>query len=134
LVVDGRLQLIDVSGLEVRPSPWRQAVDLANMMLVMGLRSESRRVYEAALRRFTPDEIAEAFASAVGLAIPTELQRHLRDDPRDLIAEFRTLAPRYRSVSIQRWSAQRIALTLAAAAALILVVVASVAVIRSGLN
>jgi len=134
LVVDGRLQLIDVSGLEVRPSPWRQAVDLANMMLVMGLRSDSRVVYEAALRRFTPEEIAEAFASAVGLAIPTELQRHLRDDPRDLIAEFRALAPRYRSVSIQRWSAQRIGLTLAAAAALIVVVLASVAVIRSGLN
>jgi hypothetical protein len=134
LVVDGRLQLIDVSGLEVRPSPWRQAVDLANMMLVMGLRSDSRRVYDAALRRFTPEEIAEAFASSVGLAIPTELQRHLRDDSRDLIAEFRALAPDHPKVSIQRWSAQRIGLTLAAAAALIVVVVASLVVIRSGLN
>ena len=42
LVVDGHLQVIDVSGLEVRPSPWRQAVDLANMMLVMGLRTDAR--------------------------------------------------------------------------------------------
>ena len=53
LVVDGRLQLIDVSGLEVRPSPWRQAVDLANMMLVMGLRTDAQRVYEIALRYFS---------------------------------------------------------------------------------
>ena len=85
LVVDGRLQLIDVSGLEVRPSAWRQAVDLANMMLVMALRTDSQRVYDAALRYFSPDEVGEAFACAVGLAIPTELQRHLKEDPRDLI-------------------------------------------------
>jgi membrane-associated phospholipid phosphatase len=134
LVVDGRLQLIDVSGLEVRPSPWRQAVDLANMMLVMALRSNSRRVYDAALGRFSPEEVGEAFASAVGLAIPTELQRHLKDDPRDLLAEFRRLAPPVPKISIQRWSAQRIGLTLGAAAGAILVVTAAIAVIRSGLN
>jgi tRNA A-37 threonylcarbamoyl transferase component Bud32 len=33
LVRDGRLLLIDVAFVEARPSPWRQAVDLANMML-----------------------------------------------------------------------------------------------------
>ena len=88
LVVDGRLQLIDVSGLEVRPSPWRQAVDLANMMLVMGLRTDPQRVYDAALRYFSPDEIGEAFACAVGMANATELQRYLKEDPRDLIGEF----------------------------------------------
>src|SRR5207342_1781145 len=91
LVVEGRLQVIDVSGLEVRPSPWRQAVDLANMMLVMALRTDSQRVYDAALRYFTPEEIGEAFACAVGLAIPTELQRYLKEDPRDLIGEFKRL-------------------------------------------
>ena len=62
LVVEGRLQVIDVSGLEVRPSPWRQAVDLANMMLVLALRSDPDRVYERALRSFTPEDIGEAFA------------------------------------------------------------------------
>ena len=134
LVVDGRLQLIDVSGLEVRPSPWRQAVDLANMMLVMALRTDSERVYDAALRYFSPDEVGEAFACAVGLAIPTELQRHLKEDPRDLIAEFKALAPTYPKVSIQRWSAQRIALTAAALAGVIVVIVSSVAVIRSGIS
>jgi hypothetical protein len=133
LVVEGRLQLIDVSGLENRPSPWRQAVDLANVMLVMALRSDSQRVYDSALRYFTPDEIGEAFACAVGMAIPTELQRHLKDDPRDLIAEFKGLAPAHPAVSIQRWSVRRIGLTVSALVGVAVVVWASVLVIRSGL-
>jgi hypothetical protein len=132
LVVDGRLQLIDVSGLEVRPSPWRQAVDLANMMLVMGLRTDPQRVYDAALRYFSPDEIGEAFACAVGMAIPTELQRYLKEDPRDLIGEFKRLAPIYPKVSMQRWSGQRVALTVAACLGVILIIDAAVAIIRSG--
>lgn len=112
LVVDGHLQVIDVSGLEVRPSPWRQAVDLANMMLVLALRTDAPRVYEVALRYFTPDDVAEAFAAAQGMAIPTELQRYLKEDPRDLIAEFRALAPARATISIQRWSSRRIGLTV----------------------
>jgi tRNA A-37 threonylcarbamoyl transferase component Bud32 len=35
LVRDGTLYLIDVFFTEVRPSPWRQGVDLANMLLVL---------------------------------------------------------------------------------------------------
>ena len=112
LVVDGHLQVIDVSGLEVRPSPWRQAVDLANMMLVMALRTDAPRVYEVALEYFTPDDVAEAFAAAQGMAIPTELQRYLKEDSRDLIAEFRALAPPRPPISIQRWSSRRIGLTV----------------------
>ena len=112
LVVDGRLQVIDVSGLEVRPSPWRQAVDLANMMLVLALRSDPDRVYERALNYFTADEIGEAFAAAQGMAIPTELQRHLKEDERDLIGRFRELAPHHDKISIQRWSFRRVGLTI----------------------
>jgi hypothetical protein len=111
LVVNGRIQVIDVSGLEIRPSPWRQAVDLANMMLVLALRSDPDRVYERALVSFTPEEIAEAFAAAQGMAIPTELQQHLKRDDRDLIGRFRALAPPHERISIQRWSARRILLT-----------------------
>ncbi|HET9723770.1 MAG TPA: hypothetical protein VFR44_08000 [Actinomycetota bacterium] len=111
LVVDGRIQVIDVSGLEIRPSPWRQAVDLANMMLVLALRSDPERVYEHALAYFTPEEIGEAFAAAQGMAIPTELQRHLKQDDRDLIGRFRALAPPRERISIQRWGARRLALT-----------------------
>jgi membrane-associated phospholipid phosphatase len=113
LVVDGHLQLIDVSGLEVRPSPWRQAVDLANMLLVLALRTDAERVYAAALERFTPEDVAEAFAAAHGMAIPTELQRYLKEDTRDLIGEFRRLAPERPPISIQRWSVRRIVLTVA---------------------
>jgi serine/threonine protein kinase len=113
LVVDGTLQVIDVSGLEIRPSPWREAVDLANMMLVLALRSEPERVYEHALTYFTADDVGEAFAAAQGMAIPTELQRRLRQDDRDLIARFKELAPPRPRISIQRWSARRLALIAA---------------------
>lgn len=128
LVVDGHLQVIDVSGLEVRPSPWRQAVDLANMMLVLALRSDAPRVYEVALRSFTPDDVAEAFAAAQGMAIPTELQRYLRDDPRDLIAEFRALAPARPPISIQRWSSRRIGLTVSVVGGTVVLAIWSLAV------
>ncbi len=43
---DGELLLIDVAFVQVRPSPWRQAVDLANMMLVLAVRTDAERVYE----------------------------------------------------------------------------------------
>ena len=54
LVKDGHLLLIDVAFAQVRPSPWRQAVDLANMMLVLAVRTDAERVYERALPYFTP--------------------------------------------------------------------------------
>ena len=58
------LKLIDVFFVQVRPSPWRQAVDLANMMLVLALRTDAPRVYEHALRYFTPEEIARGLRGA----------------------------------------------------------------------
>ena len=54
LVRDGRILLIDVAFATVRPTPWRQAVDLANMMLCLALRSSPERVYERALARLHP--------------------------------------------------------------------------------
>jgi serine/threonine protein kinase len=53
LVRDGRLLLIDVFFTEVRPTPWRQGVDLANMMLCLALRSSPELVYRRALGQFT---------------------------------------------------------------------------------
>src|SRR4030095_6752129 len=64
LVRDGRLLLIDVDFVQVRPSPWRQAVDLANMMLCLALRSSPERVYQRALRQFSTEEISEGFGAA----------------------------------------------------------------------
>jgi hypothetical protein len=115
MVRGGELKLIDVFFVQVRPSPWRQAVDLANMMLVLGLRTDAHRVYEHALRLFTPDDIAESFAATRGVASPTQLRSMLKEDGRGLIDEFRSLAPRRDPVRIQRWSVRRIALTIAVA-------------------
>ena len=55
------------------------------MMLVLGLRSDADTVYEHALRYFTPDEIAEAFAATRGVASPTQLRSMLKDDGADLL-------------------------------------------------
>jgi serine/threonine protein kinase len=114
LVRDGHLQLVDVSGLQVRPTPWRQAVDLANMMLTLALRSDPDRVYERATLVFTPDDVAEAFAAARGLAIPTQVTEKLKEDGRPILERFRELAPDRPSVSIQVWSVRRVALTAGA--------------------
>jgi hypothetical protein len=133
LVRDGHLQLVDVSGLEVRPSPWRQAIDLSNMMLVLALRSDPARVYDRATKVFTPDEIAEAFAAAVGLTIPTELQARMKADGRPLLDQFRRLAPAREPISIQRWSAQRLVLTAAAVVGTVVLVVLFLDSLRAGL-
>jgi membrane-associated phospholipid phosphatase len=114
LVQDGHLKYIDVFFLEVRSTPWRQAVDLANMMLVLALRTDAEMVYEHALRYFTPDDVAEAFAAIQGLAVPTELQRAVKKDGRGLIERFRELAPKREPISIQRWSLRRLGLAFAA--------------------
>ena len=131
LVVDGRLQLIDVSVLEVRPSPWRQAVDLANMLLVLGLRHDAEDVYRRALGRFAPQELAEAFAAARGMAIPTELQRHLAERAPDLLDRYRSMAPPHPPISMQRWSARRAGLAVAVAGGGLALAAWSVATIRN---
>ncbi|MFL6271101.1 MAG: phosphatase PAP2 family protein, partial [Actinomycetes bacterium] len=115
LVRDGHLLLIDVAFVEARPSPWRQAVDLANMMLCLALRSSPELVYRRALQSFSVEEITEGFAAARGLALPTQLRRMLREQGRDVHAAFLRLLPaRPRPVRIQRWSARRVGLLLLA--------------------
>ena len=121
LVRDGRLVVIDTAFAEVRPSPWRQAVDLANMMLVLALRTDAERVYGRARRQFSDEEIAEAFAATRGLTMPSQLRRLLRQQGRDLHASFLRLLPyRLPPVRIQRWSWRRVALTVASLAGLAL--------------
>jgi membrane-associated phospholipid phosphatase len=113
MVRSGELLLIDVAFVQVRPSPWRQAVDLGNMMLVLACRTDPERVYHRALAYFTPDELAEAFAATRGVASPTQLRAFMKRDPRDLLGEFRALAPQRPPIVLQRWSIRRV--TLAAA-------------------
>jgi tRNA A-37 threonylcarbamoyl transferase component Bud32 len=110
MVQRGHLRIVDVAFAQIRPSPWRQAVDLANMMLVLALRSSPEHVLERARRRFDDDELAEAFAASRGITLPSELRRAVRDDGRELLVRFRELVPPRRPVSIQRWSLRRIGL------------------------
>ncbi len=114
LVRDGRLLVIDVFFTEVRPTPWRQAVDLANMLLCLALRCGPERVYRRALRQFTVEEIGEGLAAARGLALPSQLRRLMRAQGRDLHAEFVRLLPAPpQPIRIQRWSARRVGLWIA---------------------
>jgi membrane-associated phospholipid phosphatase/tRNA A-37 threonylcarbamoyl transferase component Bud32 len=111
LVRDGHMLLVDVAFAQARPSPWRQAVDLANMMLCLALRAAPERVYQRALRQFTAAQISEAFAAARGLALPSQLRHALRAAGRDIHQEFLRLLPEPpKPIRIQRWSIRRAAL------------------------
>jgi hypothetical protein len=119
MVQRGRVHLVDLAFAQVQPSPWRQAVDLANMMLILALRTTPQLVYERAQRQFTREELGEALAAARGITIPQQLRTALREDGRPILAELRELAGTEVSVGVQRWSVRRLALTvwtLAAAA------------------
>jgi tRNA A-37 threonylcarbamoyl transferase component Bud32/membrane-associated phospholipid phosphatase len=113
LVRGGRVHLIDVFFAEVRPSPWRQAVDLANMMLVLATRSSCEQVHRRARLQFNDDEIAEAFAATSGITMPSQLRKAMRDQGRDLHAEFLRLLPEWpHPIAIQRWSIRRVGLMI----------------------
>lgn len=130
MVRDGRVVLIDPAFGEVRPSPWRQAVDLANMMLVLALRCEPELVYSRALQYFSPEEISEAFASTSEATRPS-LHRMMRADGRDLLKTFRELAPPRAPIAIQRWSWRRVFLTAGVAFAILVAVFATATNLRS---
>jgi membrane-associated phospholipid phosphatase len=124
MVRNGTLFMIDTAFAEVRPSPWRQAVDLANMMLVLGLRTSAERVYARARLQFSDEEIAEAFAATHGLTMPSQLRRMLRQEGRDLHGNFLRLLPyRLPPVRIQRWTWRRVILTIASLFGLFLAVI-----------
>ncbi|HEX7187716.1 MAG TPA: phosphatase PAP2 family protein [Actinomycetes bacterium] len=120
LVRDGQVLLIDVAFATVRPTPWRQAVDLANMMLVLALGSSAEAVYRRALRQFAADDIAEAFAASRSVTVPSQLRNRLRAEAPDLIAELRALAPQREPVTIQLWSVRRVVVTGGLVVALLL--------------
>ncbi len=126
LVRDDKVRLIDVAFATIRPSPWRQAVDLANMMIILALRTSPEKVYERALRFFAPEDIAEAFAATRSVTIPSQSRTHLKGKRKqeglDIIARFRELAPPRELITIQRWSARRIMLTIGALLVLLFLV------------
>ena len=129
-MLSGRqLMLIDVAFVQVRPSPWRQAIDLGNMMLVLAVRTDPQRVYRRALDYFTAEELAEAFAATRGVASPTQLRAFMKRDPRDLLGEFRALAPARPPIVLQRWSLKRV--SLAAGMLLVIAVAATSGVVQT---
>jgi tRNA A-37 threonylcarbamoyl transferase component Bud32/membrane-associated phospholipid phosphatase len=111
LVRDGKVLLIDVAFAAARPTPWRQAVDLANMMLTLALLSTPERVYERALEVFAAGDVAEAFAACRSITVPTQLRALVRADGRDLVGRFRQLAPSRPPVPVQLWTLRRIGVT-----------------------
>jgi membrane-associated phospholipid phosphatase/tRNA A-37 threonylcarbamoyl transferase component Bud32 len=119
LVQHQHVRLIDAFLTEVHPSPWRQAVDLANMLLVLALRTDPAKVYERARLMFTDDELGEAFAARQGRAMPAQVRELLRAHPRDLREEFLQLLPRRpRPFGLQRWTIRRVGLMMLMAALL----------------
>jgi tRNA A-37 threonylcarbamoyl transferase component Bud32/membrane-associated phospholipid phosphatase len=134
MVRRGELLLIDVMFAQVRPSPWRQAVDLGNMMLVLVVRTDPDRVYRRALNYFTPAELAEAFAATRGMASPTQLRVSMKKDPRDLLGTLRALAPPREPIRLQRWSVRRVGLALAILAATVIAVYASAEALKPAGN
>jgi serine/threonine protein kinase len=130
LVRDGRVLLIDVAFAAVRPTPWRQAVDLANMMLTLALASTPERVYAQALEVFAAEDVAEAFAACRSITVPTQLRSLIRADGRDLIGRFRQLAPQRSPVPIQLWTIRRAGVTVGLIASLAVAVAAIAAYVR----
>ena len=118
MVADGRVVLIDPAFATVRPSPWRQAVDLANMMIILALRTSPEEVYDRALKYFSPDDIAEAFATMRSITIPSQSRSSLaivkKNEGVDIVEGFRQLAPQRERISLQRWTWRRVALTAGA--------------------
>ena len=111
LVQAGHVRLIDTFLTEVHATPWRQALDLANMMLVLALASDPDRVYQRARLSFSDGDIGEAFAAKQGRAMPSQVRQLLLARSEDLHAEFVRLLPnpphRFR---LQRWSLRRVGL------------------------
>ena len=126
MVKDGKVRMIDVAFGTIRPSPWRQAVDLANMMIILGLRSDPDHVYERALHFFAPEDIAEAFAATRSITIPSQSRAHLKGRQKkegvDVVERFQALSPHREPIAIQRWSSRRIALAIGAAFTLALLI------------
>ena len=117
-------------------APWRQAVDLANMMVILGLRTDAEtclragaaavctRGHRRGLCRHPKRHVAIAVAQ---LARPLKKEQGV-----DLVEEFRVLAPPSEPISIQRWSPRRLWLTIGAAALGLLFLMVVVAQIMGG--
>ncbi|RBY87727.1 RIO1 family regulatory kinase/ATPase [Blastococcus sp. TF02A-30] len=132
LAQGSRVYLVDVSFGELRPSRWRQAVDLANMMLTLALAVGPERVAARAQCCFDRTELAEAIAATGSLTLPRQLRRRVEASGRDLLAEFQALLPPHPRIRVQRWSLRRVLLALATVGGVVLAVVVAALNLRAG--
>jgi hypothetical protein len=123
LVQGSRVFFVDVSFGQLRPSRWRQAVDLANTALTLALVAGPERVLARAAAFFDPDELAEAFAATSSPTIPHQLARALAGADRDMVEDFRALLPPRPLIRVQRWSMRRVLLATATVGGAVLVAV-----------
>ena len=118
MVRDGKVLLVDAFFVQVRPSPWRQAVDLANMMLVLAVRTDATACLPACPRVLQRGRDRRGVRRHPRGGKPHSAPRRPQERPqdgRDLLREFRDLAPQRRPVAIQHWSLRRIGLEPAGA-------------------
>jgi membrane-associated phospholipid phosphatase/tRNA A-37 threonylcarbamoyl transferase component Bud32 len=136
MVADGRVVLIDPAFATLRPSPWRQAVDLANMMIILALRTSPEVVYERALQYFSPEDIAEAFAAMRSITIPSQSRSSLaivkKTQGLDIVERFRELSPLRERISLQRWTWRRVALATGAVLLAMLLISLVIDNVRAG--
>ena len=85
-------------------------------------------------RVFTPDEIAEAFASRRRARDADRARVKLKADGRPLRERFKELAPVAAPISIQRWSGRRLALTAIAAIGVLVLAGLFVDALRAGIT
>ena len=87
-------------------------------MIILALRTSPEVVYERALKYFSPDDIAEAFATMRGVTIPSQSRSSLalvkKTEGVDIVERFRQLSPPREHISLQRWTWRRLALTIGA--------------------
>ena len=93
LVRDGRVLLIDVAFAAVRPTPWRQAVDLANMMLTLALASTPSTSMSGRCGSSRPTTWPRRSPRAGASPSPRQLRSLIRADGRDLIGRVPPARP-----------------------------------------
>ena len=112
MVRDNKVVLIDPAFATVRPSPWRQAVDLANMMIILALRTSPDHVYERALQLLHAGRDRRGVRGHQGrddpIAVPVVVGgAQASAKGVDVVQRFRELTPYREPISVQRWSVRR---------------------------
>jgi hypothetical protein len=124
---------LDAGFAQVRPSPWRQAVDLGNMMLVLALRTDPAGS-TAGRWPSSPRRAGRGVHRHPRGGQPAHLRGFLKRDPRDLLGQFRALAPPRHPIVLQRFEARRVITAAAMHGAAAVAVAVTAAAFRPAVN